>query len=542
MKYIFKTNLLLIIIVFLAAFLRIYNLSSVPPGVHSDEADTTYTAYSLLTTGQELHGGFNLLGLHDNNTGGTHPPLYTYSQMPFIGIFGMNADILRMPSAIYGIATVLLTYFVFLSLLRSEKIALLGAFLLSVNPWAIHISRAALGESIALFFVVLGIASFLYGFKYRLLFLLSAVSFGLSLYSYDAPKIFLPPFLILLIYLNKDNILKVKKYFLAFAILFLFFYGMVLNFTFFQGGLEHYSRATIFDSIPETVNIERTRTLAPLWASSIFHTKISTSLKKFETSYSSIFSVNWLFVNGDANAQHSVSNHGEFYLFELPFFFIGIFLCFKKSVRLGFFALGWMLVGALPGGLTTGNYGLRSILVLPVPILFSSTGIVWFWELVGKYKYSIVSKALIILIMSVYISSYLFTYFFDYPVYASESWAKQQNDAIKFAISKSADYKSIYIDGGEPWAVDYGFITKLDPKIYQNSFKKQEKMGNVDIIKLNNFIFGNFGSDLYKNPSEFFPKGSLVITNALNFPNTPSIAVFKDPGNVRAIFKVLEVK
>ena len=204
---------------------------------------------------------------------------------------------LRMPSAIYGILTVLLTYFIFLNLLKSERVALLGAFLLSVNPWAIHISRAALGESIALFFVICGIASFLYSFKFKWLYAISALSFGLALYSYDAPKIFLPPFLALLIYFNRDNILKLKKYFILFAVIFLFFYGVVLNFTFFQGGLEHFSRASIFASIPEAVDTERTRTIAPLWASSIFHTKISTSLKKLETSYSSIFSVNWLFLS-----------------------------------------------------------------------------------------------------------------------------------------------------------------------------------------------------------------------------------------------------
>ena len=94
---------------------------------------------------------------------------------------------------------------------------------------------------------------------------------------------------------------------------------------------------------------------------------ISFSLKNFETSYVNVFSLNWLFVNGSNNLQRAVGNHGQFYLFTLPFFFIGINLVFKKNANLGLFLIGWMLLGALPGGLTTGNYAYRSIHILPSP-------------------------------------------------------------------------------------------------------------------------------------------------------------------------------
>lgn len=317
----------------------------------------------------------------------------------------------------------------------------------------------------------------------------------------------------------------------------------MLNLTFFQGGLEHFSRASIFGSIAENVDYERFQTKAPLWLSSIFHNKLSVSLKRFETSYSSIFSMNWLFINGSGNLQHAVGNHGEFYLFELPFFFIGMCLAFKKNFKLGIFLLGWMLIGALPGGLTSGNYAYRSVLVLPVPIIFSSLGISWFWNLSQKnHILKLVGRTSLLAIMSIFISSYLVTYFFDYPVYASEYWSKQQNDAVKFVIQNKNKYKNVFVDGGEPWAIGYAFFNTVDPKIYQNAYRNQSKFKDVTVMKIDNISFGMFQLQYIKDPSAFFPRNSLIITNAVNFPKEKFIKSFNDPGRIRAIFKVFEVK
>lgn len=539
-----KKNIVLSLIIFLAIFLRFWNLGSIPPGVHTDEADTTYTAYSIIKTGLEPHGSLNILALEDNNTGGTHPPLYTYSQIPFIKFFGMNSFVLRIPSAIFGVLTVALVFLIMKSLLGSRSTALLGSFLMAVNPWAIHVSRQGLGEGISLFLVLLGAAFFLYSVKYKYFLIFSALSFGLSLYSYDAPKIFLPPFLLLFFYFYRSVLLKIKKFFLTFILIFTIFYVSILQLTFFQGNIQDYNKSSIFSSIAENVDYERFQTEAPLWLSSIFHNKLSVSLKRFETSYASVFSFNWFFVNGSGNLQHAVGNHGQFFLFELPFFFIGMYLAFKKNLKLGLFLLGWMLIGALPGGLTSGNYAYRSIHMLPIPITFSSLGIVWLWELLGRRKslYKQFVKLLLLSVMLIYISSYLITYFFDYPVYASEYWAKQQDDAIKFVIQNKNKYENVFVDGGEPWAVGYAFFSAVDPKIYQSAYKNQSKFKDVTVMKIDNISFGIFQLQYADSSSAFFPPNSLIITNAVNFPKEKFIKSFNDPGRIRPIFKVFEVK
>lgn len=538
-----KNSILFIVILAIAVFLRIFQLDIVPSEIHADEADTTYTAYSILKTGKEPHGNFNLFALGDNNTGGTHAPLYTFLQIPFVKILGVNFFSARLPSAILGVLTVVLFFFILKKVFNSQKISFLGMFLLAFNPWAIHISRQGLGEAIALFFILLGTTIYLYSEKKVYMYILSGLFFGLSVFSYDAPKIFLPPFIGLLVFFTRDKIFKIKHCLSIFLIIILFFYCAMLKSTFFDNGLHHFSRASVFDGTTETVNSERFLTKAPLWLSSIVHNKISVGLKKLETSYANVFSLNWFFVNGSNNLQRAVGNHGQFYLFELPFFFIGIYFIFKKDSRLGLFLLAWMMIGALPGGLTTGNYAYRSVLILPVPIIFSTIGMVWVWELFKKNSLrNLVIKLSIAIIMAIYIFSYLITYFFDYPVYASEYWNKQQNQAIQFISSKTRDYQKIFVDGGEPWAIYYAFFNNLDPKLYQEAYLNRKDFKNSEVIKLNNVYFGMFNLESVKKPSDFFPKNSLVVTNAVNFSKEHSIRSFNDPGRIRAIFKIFEVK
>ena len=539
-----KRYFLLILIFLLAVFLRFWQLGEIPSGVHTDEADTGYSAYSILKTGLDPHGGFNLIALSDNNTGGTHPPIYTYLLIPLIKIFGLNIFIERLPSAILGSLTVIIVFFIVNKLFKSIALSNVATFLFATNAWATHISRQGLLEAESLFFVLLGVVLFLYSDKNKYLLIFSAVFFGISLYAYDAPKIFLPPFLILLFYFYRNVLLKIKKFLIIFTLIFSLFYASVLHLTFLQGGIIDYNRSSVFKSVDLTVNTERFQTNAPLWLSSIFHNKFTVSLKNFETSYVNVFSLNWLFVNGSNNLQRAVGNHGQFYLFTLPFFFIGINLVFKKNANLGLFLIGWMLLGALPGGLTTGNYAYRSIHVLPIPIMFSSLGIVWAWKLLSKKKQvlNISIKLLTIILMLIYIFSYFFTYFFDYPVYSSEYWSGQQNDAIKFAILHKNAYEKVFIDGGEPWAIGYAFFNKIDPLIYQNAYKNQEYFKGIKTIKINDIYFGIFSLGDIKKPSDFFPKNSLVITNAVNFSKVNELKSFYDPGQIRAIFKVFEVK
>lgn len=540
-----KTQFFLGVIILLAIFLRFFQLDINPPGLHGDEADIGYTAYSILETGLSQYGSFNLLALQEAS-GGTRPPLYTYTLLPLVKLFGLSLFVERLPSAIFGVLSVIVLFLILKKLFKTSSVALTGAFLLTVNPWAIHMSRQGLLEAIALFFVMGGVLFFLYGdTKKKYWYTLSAFFFGLSIFAYDAPKIFLPFFLLLLLTYQKDTLLKIKKYTVLFLFIIGIFYLLMLKVIVFDGQISDYNSVSVFNlpAIEETVNWERHQTKAPLWLSSIFHNKVTVALDRFERSYFNIFSLNWFFVSGHGNLQQSVAKHGQFYLFELPFFFIGIYLVLKKNLKLGFLLLGWMLLGALPGGITSGNYPYRSVLLLPVPLIFSSVAIVWFWNYVKhvNFFFNTFAKVGMILVFTVFILNFLFIYFFDYPVYASEWWAKQQNDTLHYAISNQGKYDKIFVDGR--WVDMYAFITKTDPKVFQKAYANQEEYKGVGVMRIGKFYFGTFllPKDVQR-PEDFFPKKSLVIADGTKFKHTKPLKEYKDPGGVRTIFNIFSIK
>ena len=104
-----KRNLLLVLIVFVGLFLRLYNLSEIPVGLHGDEVSIGYNAYSLLKTARDQDGNF--LPLSFDQFGNFRAPGYEYIDIPFVAILGLNALAVRLPAAIFGSLTVLIFYY-----------------------------------------------------------------------------------------------------------------------------------------------------------------------------------------------------------------------------------------------------------------------------------------------------------------------------------------------------------------------------------------------------------------------------------------------
>ena len=122
----------LMVILLVAALFRFYRLGQVPPGFQFDE---TYNALDALRV---LRGEW-LMFFPAN---GGREPLYTYWQALFAALLGPTAFALRLSSAIVGVITVPVTYFLLRNIFPAEKrIAMLTTALLSVSFWHVHFSR-----------------------------------------------------------------------------------------------------------------------------------------------------------------------------------------------------------------------------------------------------------------------------------------------------------------------------------------------------------------------------------------------------------------
>lgn len=177
------------VILFLAMFLRLWQLDSVPPGWRDDELIN-----SLVISQHVLDGD---LAVYYADASG-HEALYHILNAFMLGLFGPGVAGIRWLSVILGVLSVVLT-FLLANRLYGPLAALVAAATLAVSFWSLMYSRIGLRHILlpvltlaAYFFFIRGldIGRRLFGRPQHpwLDFLLAAVFMGLSFYSYFASR------------------------------------------------------------------------------------------------------------------------------------------------------------------------------------------------------------------------------------------------------------------------------------------------------------------------------------------------------------------
>ena len=186
----------LILIIFVAALVRFINLGR-PETLVFDELYYVDGARDLLDRGVEVDGSDAEFVVH--------PPLGKWLISIGIAIFGDGSFGWRFTTALIGIATVLLIYFVSLKLFDSEAVALLAASLMALDGLAIVMSRTALLDNFLTFFVLL---AFFFLIKER--FLLMGIALGAATSVKWSGLYFLVAFLIIAAIWNVRSFLERK--------------------------------------------------------------------------------------------------------------------------------------------------------------------------------------------------------------------------------------------------------------------------------------------------------------------------------------------
>ena len=164
-------KILLIAILFLGLFLRVWGINEVPYGFTPDEASFGYDAYSILLTGRDQWG--HKLPLVLESFGDYKPPLYAYILVPFVSALGLEKSVIRLPNALIGAAAIYVTFLMILQFAKADnsneksyrRIAWVSSTLLAISSWHIMMSRAAFEANLTTFLIPLGILLFLRGLK-----------------------------------------------------------------------------------------------------------------------------------------------------------------------------------------------------------------------------------------------------------------------------------------------------------------------------------------------------------------------------------------
>ncbi len=548
----------LIAVMLLASSLRLFFLDSHIAALYGDEISIGYNAYSILKTGKDEFGKF--LPLQFESWGDQKNPVYIYAVSLAEIIFGLSATAVRLPSALSGIAAVLLTFLLtrqITSLVdpsiqnqkKYEKIALLSAALLAISPWHILISRGGYEANMALTLGLLGAYLFLRWLQsnaFRNL-IFSNISFTLAMYTYYTTKLFIPLFILLLwsfgyFFLNKKTALYLKKLLIYFAV-FVLFCMPVIYLALFSNGQARFARINIFSNpdVSQRVISMRSQSLLPPSITPLLINKPYIWFRDFLEYFTDNFSASFWYVSGDSSLRYSIGNHGMFYLFEAPFFLLGLLTLFQKNKKLFLFLFLWMTLAVLPTALVGKAYGLRSLALLPVPLIFTSFGIFYLLHLAKAYappKIIQLTAASLIIIAFLSLSNWLIRYLYIYPSYGYYWYDGMQFDAVTYPMLQSKNYKNIiltrYYGKTEMY---YAFYTQLDPAEYQKCSRTKVLVAGAQMVQCGQYYFGDINTKNKSFEDLNLPPETLVIGSPqADFGNETILA--KD--DKRILFKVIK--
>ncbi|NLG06574.1 MAG: hypothetical protein GX559_02655 [Candidatus Pacebacteria bacterium] len=420
------TRLLFALILLLASFLRIYRLGEVPKGLQADEASFLINSSAILETLKDEDG--QSLPIQLNSLIDPKPALYSYLQVPFLAIFGKNIFASRLPSALIGVVSIVLFYYLVKELSNNNKrLALLAMLLLSISPWHIVNSRAT--EEVILGFMLL-VANLILLLKitrstktqptHYFLFFLTAI---LGMYSYHSNKIILFGFYSIYFLLNvlRKNSKRLKKTYLI--LLALIFLSFILT---LSSALTRFSAIGVLNNdLPKALIFQFTTKSTgqtPLLLLRGFYNKPFFYFRYFFENYLAHFNLNYLFITGGATRRFIVLEHGLFYFFEIILFFFGLarLIKYKKYANLIPFVLILLVLAPIPAALTTEEIpsSIRSFnLILPLSLIIA-LGLEYIFHILKnlKRKWNFLFAAITVLLYVWSLAYFIQQYFIATPI------------------------------------------------------------------------------------------------------------------------------
>jgi 4-amino-4-deoxy-L-arabinose transferase-like glycosyltransferase len=508
MKNIKKSWILLIGILVIASVLRLYQIGSVPPSPDWDEAALGYNAYSVMTTGRDEYGKFMPIVLQSFDD--YKPALYAYSIIPFIPLFGVDIISVRLPSALFGILTVLATYFLVHELFKRKSIALIVTFLLAISPWHIQFSRVAFEANTGLAFNIFAALFFVKGLKKPWLLVLSALFMGLNLSIYQSDKIFTPLLAMSLVLIYWKQLFVVPKKYLITA----FLVGLIVVLPLLsylvtnKQALARAQGVSLF-SDPVTLLLESHRKLADDKNNGniigvLFHNRRIIFGQEMILAYISHYDFKWLFVEGDLKRHHA-PEISQLYLWELPFLLIGIYalLFFKFPTKTKILIFTWFLIAPIPASFTTGvPHAVRTLNFLPTFQIFVAIGLIAVYQFSIKYKRSSKTFAIvhlplafIYLLFAVFnFMYYLNQYFVQQNYFASHDWQYGYKEVVAYVKSVEHKYDKIVVSDAVSMEQSYMFFLfylQYSPAAYQQEgnttagFREAHKFSKYEFRPIN---------------------------------------------------------
>ena len=535
----------LIAILLLAAFFRFAQIGSNPPSLTWDEVAWGYNAYSLGIDGKDEFGK-HLPLTYFESFGDFKPPVYAYLDVLPVKVFGLTEFAVRFPSALFGTATVLMTYFLVTAIFFQEKnkkkqakyysenLALVSAFILAISPWHIMLSRGAFEANVSTFFLVVGVWSFLEAINRRKWFLiLSAVSFVLAVYTFNTARIVGPLLVLGMTLIFWKQLWHMKKVVVTAAIVGFIVLLPTLSFLFSPQARLRFQEVNIFSDIKviQVINQEVANDHDAAWSKVIHNRRLAYAVA-YLNHYLDNLSPEFLFTRGDPNPKFSLQTMGQMYLFELPFLLIGIFFLFRKREGHWWIIPFWLLVGIIPAGAARETpHALRIETTLPTFQILVAYGLMQtftairgtLWRVPLRKAFIVALSVIILFQMGYAIEEYVG----HYPKVTADEWQYGYKETVAYINHVEKGYDQIYLtrELGRPY-IYLLFYKQYNP----NQFRKEvvierDVFGFVNVQAFNKYIFDkkfikNPARTLYIDIPRDVPKNAVIKDKIFTGPNS----------------------
>lgn len=483
----------------IGGLIRFADIGNTPAGLNVDEVAIGYDAYSILKTGKDTRGLFmpvSFPSLEDYK-----PPIYIYLTSIMIALFGLNEFSVRLTSAFFGTLAIPLVFLLANKIFRNEKIGIFSMFFLAISPWHIFYSRIVSESQVAMVLVMSGFFALMrYREGNRLWGYLSISLLVSSMYAYHSERLFIPLFLLMWVYFNKNWLLKIKK-----EVIPLFLFGTVLFLPlifdiFFGKGGTRANQESVYNDINflRQVFVSPVNNITPFKLFyGFFNQEWNLATFFVIRKYFSFFQPDFLFFHALPILKTELYGLGVMYIFQAPILLIGVIKSFSLKSNSKYLLLPWFFLGLLPASVTLAeHHTIRTLIIVPVLAIISGVGLLTILNWFSQIKNGFV-KAIVILstlfITTVNLLQAFLMFNVHFPVQKSDTFMVGNKEAIAW-IKENKNIKEIVFDprrltDGQiiisvPYLY-YLFYTNYDPKAFQDQLQNH----STNPLKIKNLTF-----------------------------------------------------
>lgn len=475
----YREEIILVIILMIGSFVRLYNIGVFPNALNADEASSGYEAWSILKYGIDRKGNSFPVVLYAWGSG--QNALYSYLLIPIILILGVNEFALRLPMALIGIISLYAFYYLLKKIFGNKKIALCGVLFFAICPWHIMKSRWALESNIFPDLILFAITFLVYGIKNKNKYLqvLAFVIFGISSYAYGTSYMFLPICILTILgYLIYKKEINFKKAIVYLGIMFIICLPIMMYVIINALNLE---QIEIFGvTIPKMIS-NRYDEVSTVFSGNLYENCVSNLLETLKI----------ILIQSDGLEWNSISGYGLFYGFSIVLLIYGIYISIKKYKKnmLNNIMQIWMVSSIIVCAFCIPNINRINIIMIPCVYYI----VVGLYEILSRYKLVIpCAIAIYIGLFICFIEDYSHKDYNEYKTFTSGV-----KDVSEYC--EQADFENIYCayTFKEPF-IYFLFYSKYDTNNYINTVKFFREDGTFENVK----SFGKYYFYLPENISD----------------------------------------